>query len=100
MLTAKEAFERWKRNSNATPAEIREITDAGIVLADEGIDVVVGGAWPTEIEGAVCALCQECRREVTLSPDSGLAAVQRFPQVRILCLECTVRLAKKGVKKV
>lgn len=100
MFTAVEALNARRASSGA--GHRSELSDealraANIKLSDEQPDVIVGGFWPTNTIGAERALCGECGRYIALSPNSGIAASQRWPDVPVLCFRCAKNRATEGI---
>ncbi len=93
MRSAVEAFEIAKRNSS--PA-FRQRLDSllapgrNVVLSDDDHPptIIIGGFWPSKIPGGRRAECADCSRWINLSPKSGAMAVQRWPQIPVVCLKC------------
>lgn len=59
-------------------------------------DAIVGCA-PADVTNPASRRfsCQECSAEVWLAP-SSLRVWARFPAMKLLCMECAVRLAKEA----
>jgi hypothetical protein len=103
MRSAQQTFRRWFQRADAPTRElISELMNASEfqIEEDDQIDAIVGGPWPNEIPGVVEALCRHCGRSVGLTPDSGLLAAEQFPQARIYCLTCVLRVVANERKAI
>jgi hypothetical protein len=88
--------ELWERNKHRLEPGIRSEIEA--MLADDLIEIsegdkrpdcIVGGLNPAEfIVGSRREKCAACGAFVWLAPESGMAMLERFPGVPVLCYPC------------
>lgn len=94
--------ESWERARTRTDSDVLELLDAEmergslrIVPEGDRPDMIAGGSWPSRTLGARRAVCWGCKCYVGLSPNSGAAMVDRWPDVPIVCFDCAAALAQE-----
>lgn len=98
MDTPREAL--GKRRASSGHRHRAELEDDAMAAAnmqipevDEKPDCIIGGYWPSRVVGARRSLCQDCAGFIALSPSSGLAATERWPDLPVICFDCATKRA-------
>lgn len=102
MLTARQAFQKAKKNMTRSPemqailGDVEALRKSGVFelpRANQKPELIVGSPWPSPTPGVLRAECADCRGYVGLSPDSGAPAAAKYPDVPVLCYGCARRRA-------
>lgn len=97
-MNEKEAIRKAMRQNPMATRRLQEMARRGQLMSSEDVPgdvplVVVGGAWPSTINGSKQVKCESCKCLLGISPSTQEMMAKRIAEVTIRCFPCVTQQA-------